>query len=87
MQGDEKHRWVLPEDGLGDALAALLGLVEIEGLVVAELVDALDAAFYDPGVRAVLMEVDTPGGEVGGLFDLVETIRAAIGQSGTGLTI
>ncbi len=29
----------------------------------------------DPAIRAVLLEINSPGGEVGGLFDLVETIR------------
>ena len=34
------------------------------------------AAMDDPTVRGVILDVDSPGGEVGGLFDLVEQIRA-----------
>jgi signal peptide peptidase SppA len=30
----------------------------------------------DPSVRGVVLDVDSPGGEVGGLFDLVEQIQA-----------
>ena len=30
----------------------------------------------DPGVRGVILDVDSPGGEVGGLFNLVEQIKA-----------
>ena len=30
----------------------------------------------DPSVRGVILDVDSPGGEVGGLFDLVDQIRA-----------
>lgn len=31
----------------------------------------------DPSVQGVILDIDSPGGEVGGLFDVVETIRAA----------
>ncbi len=41
------------------------------GAIATDIAEAL----ADPAVRAVLLEVDSPGGEVGGLFDLVETIR------------
>jgi len=37
----------------------------------------LETAMADQEVRAVLFEVDSPGGEVGGLFDLASRIRAA----------
>ncbi len=41
--------------------------------------DALDAAVNDPGVQSILLEVDSPGGEVRGMFDLAERIRQARG--------
>jgi len=41
------------------------------GSVGASIADA----FADPATRAVLMEIDSPGGEVGGLFDLTDRIR------------
>ncbi len=39
--------------------------------------DQLDAALADPGVVAILLDVDSPGGESGGVFDLADRIRAA----------
>jgi len=62
----------------GDWLTALLGASEY-----AAVADALTAAAADPSVRGILLEVDSPGGEVGGLFDLVEevgSIRARCGK-------
>ena len=45
--------------------------------------NALRAAFLtalgDPAARAILLDVDSPGGEVAGCFDLVDTIFAARG--------
>src|SRR5689334_18796408 len=32
--------------------------------------DAIETAFTDPSVRAVILDIDSSGGEVGGLFDL-----------------
>jgi signal peptide peptidase SppA len=42
-----------------------------------EISDALASAMDDPTVCGVILDVDSPGGEVGGLFDLVEQIQAA----------
>ncbi|MHA6820086.1 S49 family peptidase [Ralstonia pseudosolanacearum] len=39
--------------------------------------DQLDAALADPGVAAILLDVDSPGGESSGAFDLADRIRAA----------
>ena len=44
--------------------------------------DAIEAAFADPTARAVLLELDSPGGEVGGLFDLVDRIASLREESG-----
>ena len=41
-----------------------------------ELGDAISAAFEEPAVHGIVLEIDSPGGEVGGLFDLVERIGA-----------
>lgn len=41
-----------------------------------EIGDAVESAAADPSVRAILLELDSPGGEVGGLFDLVEELSA-----------
>lgn len=37
----------------------------------------LSAAIGDPQTRGILLEVDSPGGEASGIFDLAEEIRAA----------
>lgn len=36
-------------------------------------------ALADPAVRAIVLDIDSPGGEVSGCFDLVDTISAARG--------
>jgi capsid assembly protease len=43
----------------------------------AEVGDAIAGAMSDPIVRGVILDIDSPGGEVGGLFDLVERIGAS----------
>ncbi len=47
-----------------------------------DIADAIEAAATDPGVRAILLDVDSSGGEVGGLFDLVDHIQAIRSQCG-----
>lgn len=42
-----------------------------------EIARRLDAALADPTVRAIVLNVDSPGGEVAGAFDLAERVRAA----------
>lgn len=37
----------------------------------------IDAALEDPRVKGILLEVDSPGGEAGGVFDLADRIRTA----------
>ncbi|MBX6322781.1 MAG: S49 family peptidase, partial [Rhodospirillaceae bacterium] len=55
----------------GDWLTELFGLRSY-----GDVSEAVEAAFADPATRAVLLELDSPGGEVGGLFDLVDQIAA-----------
>ena len=61
----------------GDWLTSLLGATDY-----GTLGRSLEAAFADPSARAVVMEMDSPGGEVGGLFDLVDRIGALRERSG-----
>ncbi len=56
-------------------LAALSGLTSY-----AEVGQNIEIAFADPSARAVLLEIDSPGGEVGGLFDLCDKIAALKAQ-------
>lgn len=53
----------------GDWLTSLLGASDY-----GEIASAVEAALADPSVRAVLWEIDSPGGEVGGLFDLIDRL-------------
>ena len=54
-----------------DWLTALFGATDYGALG-----SAVAAAFAETSARAVLLELDSPGGEVGGLFDLVDQIAA-----------
>ena len=54
------------------------GLEAASGLTSYEAIGAqLDAALADPAIHGILLEVDSPGGEAGGVFELAERIRAA----------
>ena len=59
---------LVSRSGYLDAASGLLAYDDIG--------DAIAAAMDDPSVRGVILDVDSPGGEVGGLFDLVDQIRA-----------
>jgi signal peptide peptidase SppA len=59
---------LVSRSGYLDAASGLLSYGDIG--------EAIAAAMADPSVRGVVLDVDSPGGEVGGLFDLVEQIRA-----------
>lgn len=60
---------LVSRSGYLDAASGLQAYGDIEGAVA--------AAMDDASVRGVILDVDSPGGEVGGLFDLVEQIQAA----------
>lgn len=47
-----------------------------------DIAEAIATAMADPSVRGVILDIDSPGGEVGGLFDLVERV-VAIKSAGT----
>lgn len=62
----------------GSLLKRALPVQAASGLLAYEDIGAmLDAAIADPGIDAVLLDVDSPGGEVGGCFELAARIRAA----------
>lgn len=54
------------------SMDALSGLVSYQ-----QLGQDLERALADPSVRGVLLDVDSPGGECGGCFELVEKVVAA----------
>jgi hypothetical protein len=57
---------LVSRSGYLDATSGLLSYGDIG--------DAIATAMDDPSVRGVILDVDSPGGEVGGLFDLVDRI-------------
>ena len=60
---------LVSRSGYLDAASGLLSYADVG--------DAIVSALADPSVQGVILDIDSPGGEVGGLFDLVEIIRAA----------
>lgn len=53
-------------------LEAESGLASYQGLAA-----MLDAAVADPTIAAILLDIDSPGGESGGVFDLADRVSAA----------
>jgi signal peptide peptidase SppA len=61
----------------GDWLTELFG-----ASVYGEVGEAVEAALAGPSVRGVVMEIDSPGGEVAGMFDLVDRLTSLRGSAG-----
>lgn len=62
----------------GTLVRRTVGLEAESGLTsYAGLTAQFDAALASPDVAAILLDVDSPGGESGGVFDLADRIRAA----------
>lgn len=61
----------------GTLVRRSVGLEAASGLTsYSELSAMLDAALSDPQVEGILLDVDSPGGEAGGVFELAQRIRA-----------
>lgn len=63
------HGTLVKRAGAIEAASGLLAYADVEEMI-------LEAA-TDPAVKAILMDIDSPGGEVGGVFDLAAMIREA----------
>lgn len=62
----------------GTLVRRTVGLEAESGLTSYQsLADALDQAVAEPDIAGILLDIDSPGGEAGGLFDLADRIRAA----------
>lgn len=62
----------------GTLVRRSVGLEAASGLTsYTELSAMLDAALSDSQVEGILLDVDSPGGEAGGVFELAQRIRAA----------
>lgn len=63
---------------LGTLVRRSMGLDALSGLTsYAELSAQFTQAVSNPSVRAILLDIDSPGGEAGGVFDLADQIYAA----------
>lgn len=72
---------VLPVLGTLVRRASYIGAAS--GLTSYHDIEAMaEAAFADPKVRAVLLEIDSSGGEAGGVFDLAQRLRQLAQTSG-----
>lgn len=61
----------------GTLVRRTVGLEAESGLTsYTQLAAQLDAALANPEVAAILLDIDSPGGESGGVFDLADRIRA-----------
>lgn len=62
----------------GTLVKRTLGLEAASGLTsYAQIADDIDAALKDPAVDGILLDIDSPGGEASGVFELAEHIRKA----------
>jgi signal peptide peptidase SppA len=62
----------------GTLVRRAVGLDAASGLTsYARIAADLDAALAAPEVAGILLDIDSPGGEAGGVFELAERIRAA----------
>ena len=73
----------MSEDGIaviqavGSLTKRSLGLDALSGLTSYDhLQEQLNAALLDPSVQGIVLDVDSPGGEASGVFDLADAIRA-----------
>ena len=65
-------RWSARWSDVRWAIEAASGLMSY-----GEIIARLDAALADPQVAGILLDLDSPGGEASGVFELAERIRAA----------
>ena len=63
---------------VGSLVRRTVGLDPASGFTsYAEIAGMVDAALDDPSVEGIVLDIDSPGGEAGGVFELGERIRAA----------
>jgi signal peptide peptidase SppA len=63
---------------IGTLVKQVMGIDAASGLMSYDEIGArLDAALADPKIAGILLDMDSPGGEAGGVFELAARIRAA----------
>lgn len=66
---------------IGTLVHRASGMEAMSGMsTYGEIAAEIDAALADGNVKGILLEIDSPGGEVAGLFDLVSKVQAAAKQ-------
>ena len=72
------HRGIAVISIHGTLVQRTAGLDALSGLTSYQSVaQQFDAALADPGVRGIVLDIDSPGGEAAGVFDLADRIHAA----------
>lgn len=62
----------------GTLVRRAMGLDALSGLTsYTHIAEQLDSALANPQVKGILLDLDSPGGEAGGVFELAARIRAA----------
>ena len=62
----------------GTLVRRTVGLEAASGLTsYQDIASQLDSAITDPSVAAIVLDIDSPGGESGGVFDLADRVRVA----------
>lgn len=62
----------------GTLVRRALGVEAASGLTsYGDIAERLDQALSDPRVNGILLDIDSPGGEAGGVFELADRIRTA----------
>lgn len=62
----------------GTLVRRAMGLEVASGMTsYAEISARLESALADPRIHGILLDIDSPGGEAGGVFELADKIRAA----------
>ena len=65
----------------GSLVKRSLGMESVSGLTsYSEIASMLDAALADPQVRGILLDIDSPGGEASGSFELARRVRDIAAQ-------
>jgi signal peptide peptidase SppA len=60
----------------GSLVRRSIGVDAQSGLMsYAEIASAMDSAANDPSISGILLDIDSPGGEAGGVFELAQHIR------------
>lgn len=79
----EVHDGVAIIPAQGSLVQRVAGLDPYSGTVgYNQLEQKFDMAMADDGVRSILFDVDSPGGQVAGCFDLARKIRSVSGRNG-----